>query len=96
MNQNSTVAQLVATRGNRCTAAILGYLEDYVYTEVPEITTGIQKQIRQVVLDQVNGFKDIAIDVVKSDASLINEMWVQELGKVRDELKHIRSALNGA
>ena len=77
-NQNTTVANLVATRGNRCTAAILGWMEDHVYEYLDD---DLRHQTRRMVLDQVNGFKDIAIDVVKSDVSMINETWVQELGQ---------------
>jgi len=55
-------ANLVATRGNRCSASILGYLEKNVYESHPDITTHEQKAIRQMVLDTINSFKDLAID----------------------------------
>lgn len=87
---NSTTANLVATRGNRCTAAILGFLEDEVYATVPEISTEMQKRIRQVVLDQINGFKDLAIDIVKSDAAVMNQVWVEKLDDMHRELRELR------
>lgn len=93
MNEsNSMAANLVATRGNRCTAVILGYLEDRVYREVPEITYEMQQAIRQVVLDQVNTFKDLAIDIVKSDTALMNDRWVEALDGIHEELRALRRA----
>ncbi len=89
---NSMAANLVATRGNRCTAAILGYLEDEVYSRVPEIDTAIQRQIRQVVLDQINAFKDLAIDIVKSDTALMNQVWVEKIDELREEVRSLRGA----
>ena len=70
MNENTLAANLMAKRGNRCTAAILSYLEDQLYTQV-EVPEQLQRQVRQTVLDQVNTFKDLAIDVVKSDTAII-------------------------
>lgn len=91
MNEsNSMAANLVATRGNRCTAVILGYLEENVYRDVPQISTSMQKQIRQVVLDQVNTFKDLAIDIVKSDTALMNQVWVEKLDQIHAEIRDLR------
>lgn len=92
MNEsNSMAANLVATRGNRCTAVILGYLEENVYRDVPQISTSMQKQIRQVVLDQVNAFKDLAIDIVKSDTALMNQVWVEKLDQIHEEIRDMRN-----
>lgn len=87
MNDNSLAANLVATRGNRCTAAILTYLEDNIYSRYPEITTADQRQIRSVIMDNINMFKDLAIDIVKSDTALINQVWVEKLDEIHAELK---------
>jgi hypothetical protein len=75
-------ANLVATRGNRCSATILGWLESNLYEEHPEISTAMQKQIRQVVLDNVNMFKDLAIDIVKSETDVLNEEWVLKIDEI--------------
>ena len=77
--ENSMAANLVATRGNRCSASILGYLEQNLYESHPEITTHEQKKIRQMVLDTINNFKDLSIDIVKSDESVINDEWVRKI-----------------
>jgi hypothetical protein len=90
---NSMAANLVATRGNRTTAAILGFMEDEVYTQVPQIPTSLQRQIRQVVLDQINAFKDLAIDIVKSDTALMNQVWVSKLDEIHQDLKRMRDGV---
>ena len=84
---NSTVANLVATRGNRTSAAILGWLEENLYTEVPQVSTEMQKKIRQMILDQVNSLKDLSIDIVKSETAVINQEWVDKLDAIHDELR---------
>ncbi len=84
---NSMAANLVATRGNRTSAAILGWLEENLYTEVPQISTEMQKRIRQTILDNVNAFKDLSIDIVKSESAVINQEWVDKLDAIHDELR---------
>lgn len=81
---NSSVATLVATRGNRCVASILGGLERRVFDK---LSSEDQEYVRTLVKEQVNLFKDIAIDVVKSDASVINEVWAQKLDEILAELR---------
>lgn len=85
-------AALIATRGNRCLAAIMGYLEESLYTKYPQITTEEQKRIRSVVVNAVNGFKDLAIDIVKSDQDMINDIWVQKLDKLHEEVRKLNAS----
>ncbi len=89
--QNSMASNLVATRGNRCSAAILGWIEENIYTEY-EIDPSMQRKLRQQVLDQINMFKDLSIDIVKSDTAVLNEVYVQKLDEIHEELR----TLNGA
>ena len=84
-------ANLVATRGNRCSAAVLGWIEENLYKEY-EIDQAMQRRLRQHVLDQINMFKDLSMDIVKSETAVINEVYVQKLDEIHDELR----ALNGA
>ena len=84
-------SNLVATRGNRCSAAILGWIEENIYTEY-EIDPSMQRKLRQQVLDQINMFKDLSIDIVKSDTAVLNEVYVQKLDEIHEELR----TLNGA
>lgn len=89
--QNSMASNLVATRGNRCSAAVLGWIEENIYTKY-EIDPSDQRKLRQQVLDQINMFKDLSIDIVKSDSAVLNEVYVQKLDDIHEELR----ALNGA
>ena len=84
-------ANLVATRGNRCSAAVLGWVEENLYKEY-EIDSAMQRRLRQQVLDQINMFKDLAMDIVKSETAVINEVYAQKLDEIHEELR----ALNGA
>lgn len=86
------MANLIAQRGNRCSAAVLGYLEDHVYRQYPQISTEAQKRIRLEVLDQINLFKDLVLDIVKSDTDLINDFWVQKLDQIHEEIRALREA----
>ncbi len=91
MKQNSMAANLVATRGNRCSAAILGWIEENVYKEY-EIDPAMQRRLRQQILDQVNALKDLSIDIVKSETAVINEVWVEKLDEIHQELRQLNGA----
>ena len=91
MARESFPAALIATRGNRCTATIMGFLEDTLYERYPNITTEDQRRLRQVVVGAVNAFKDLAIDIVKSDQDLINDIWVQKLDEIHQEMQKINA-----
>ncbi len=84
-------SNLVATRGNRCSAAILGWIEDNLYKEV-DIDPAMQRRLRQQVLDQINMFKDLSMDIVKSETAVINEVYAAKLDEIHEEIR----ALNGA
>lgn len=85
--ESSMAANLVATRGNRCSASILGYLERNIYESHPDITTSEQKAIRQMVLDTINSFKDLAIDIVKSDVAVLNDEWVRKIDEIHEAIR---------
>ncbi len=85
---NSPTANLIAARGNRCSASILGWMEKNIYGSLSDDQ---RRMVRQVVLDNVNAFKDLAIDVVKSDAAYVNQVWVEKLDRIHDEVKAIRT-----
>ena len=86
---NSMAVNLVATRGNRCSASILGWLETNLYTQYPAIDTKMQKAIRQVVLDNVNQFKDLSMDIVKSETAVINDEWVTKLDEIHRAVRSL-------
>ncbi len=91
MTKNSMASNLVATRGNRCSAAILGWIEDNVYKEY-DIDPQMRSRLRQHVLDQVNMFKDLSIDIVKSETAVLNEIYIQKLDDIHQELRAISGA----
>ena len=84
---NTPTANLIAARGNRCSASILGWMEKNIYDSLSEEQ---RRMVRQVVLDNINAFKDLAIDVVKSDAAFVNQVWVEKLDDIHDELRALR------
>jgi len=85
--ENSLAVNLVATRGNRCSASILGFLEGGIYEKHPEISTQEQKQIRLFVLDTINNFKDLCMDIVKSDSAVINDEWAKKIDEIHEAIK---------
>jgi hypothetical protein len=83
-DDNNGVAKLIAIRGNRTTASVLSWLEDNIYKHLTEEE---QKNTRRMILDHINGFKDLAIDIVKADTSYINEIWAEKLDEIHQELR---------
>jgi hypothetical protein len=63
---------------------VLGWLEDNVYEYLPE---DLQRSTRQMVLDNINTFKDLAIDVVKSDTAYLNQVWLEKLDEIHNEIR---------
>ncbi len=84
MPENTMAANLVQTRGNRVSATMLSWLEDNVYEFLEE---DLQRRTRQMVLDNVNGFKDLTIDIVKSDTAYMNQLWVEKLDEIHKEIR---------
>lgn len=89
MPENTMAANLVQTRGNRVSATMLSWLEDNVYEFLEE---DLQRRIRQMVLDNVNGFKDLTIDIVKSDTAYMNQLWVEKLDEIHKEIRRNAAA----
>lgn len=87
---NTMAARLIAARGNRCTASILGWMERNVKDDMPDNTW---RAMRQTIMEQINGFKDLAIDVVKSDTAYVNELWIEKLEELHNDIRGIRARL---
>jgi hypothetical protein len=90
-------ANLIASRGNRATAVLLGWLEENVYQFLPP---EVQTRTRQIVLDNINQFKDLAIDIVKSDTAYMNELWLEKVDEmhqsIRQDLRNYHGVSSGA
>lgn len=82
---NTMAANLIATRGNRTTAVMLSWLEDNVYEHLDE---ELQRRTRQMVLDNINVYKDLAIDIVKSDTAYMNEIWLEKIDELHEAIKN--------
>ncbi len=83
-NHNTMAANLIAARGNRTTAMVLGWLEDNVYEFLDD---DVQRNTRKMILDNINGFKDLAIDIVKSDTAYMNEIWLEKIDQIHEAIK---------
>ena len=83
---NDFAKNLVANRARRCSATILTWMENNIYEFLPREQ---QESVRRTVLSNVNDLSDIAIDIVKSDTSQINEFWVEELAEIKDMLREV-------
>ena len=81
---NTMAANLIATRGNRTTAVMLSWLEDNVYEHLDD---ELQHRTRQMVLDNINVYKDLAIDIVKSDTAYVNELWLEKMDELHEAIK---------
>ncbi len=81
---NPMAANLIATRGNRTTAMVLSWLEENVYEFLDD---GLQHRTRQMVLDNINVFKDLAIDIVKSDTAYMNEIWLEKIDEIHEAIR---------
>lgn len=89
---NELTRNLVATRGNRCTATILGHLEENVYEQY-DVPKNVQQNVRRVVLDSINSYKDLVIDIVKSGDDIVNDLWTERLGEIHDAIVGLREEL---
>lgn len=89
-NENIMAAKLVAARGNRLTAILLGWMEENIK---PDLTDEQWYDLRDLVRDQVNGYKDLIIDIVKSDTAYVNQLWVEKVDEIHRELRHIKAKL---
>lgn len=91
-SRDSLASNLVAVRGNRCSATILSFLESNVYAEFG-VSQSVQNRVRRAVLDAVNAYKDLAIDIVKADDAVMNDLYVETVGRIHDELADMRRML---
>jgi predicted RND superfamily exporter protein len=85
-NDHTMAVNLIKQRGNRATASLLTYMENNVQEYIPD---EVWNRTRREVLDAINGFKDLAIDVVKSDTAILNEEYLQALTDIKSELRNL-------
>ena len=83
-SNNSMAANLVQKRGNRCTATLLSWMEENIKDDLPPELWG---PLRRRVMDDINEFKDLAIDVVKSETALVNDVYIQQIAEIHDWMR---------
>ncbi len=86
------VQEILHRRKQRCIATILGVKEREVDLDLSAET---QAKLRKVILDEINDFHDIALDLLNSvDGGnvVVNQLWLDKL----DELyNHVVISNNG-
>lgn len=86
---NSMATNLVAARGNRTTATILSTIETEIYEDI-HVPDTVKRKVRQIILDQMNGYKDLVIDIVKSETSILNEHWVTRIDEIHEAIQSLK------
>jgi hypothetical protein len=81
------VRELLGRRRNRSIAIIL--TEKEIQAD-PHIPTDASKQLRKVVLDQMNDFHDFCVDLIESydtGAVTINQTWLDKLEEIHNYIQ---------
>jgi len=79
---NDQIKALLGKRRDRSIAILLGYKEREVDRYLP---SEIRAELRKNVLDQINDFYDLALDVLNSldgNAVVLNEEYLQRLDDI--------------
>ena len=77
-----SIRELLTRRKNRAAAIILGVKDDECDYFLPE---DVSKQLRKAILDQMNDFYDVCVDVIESldnDSYVINDHWLEKLDEI--------------
>lgn len=96
-------AELLAKRRDRAIAVILGTKEREADPYLPK---DAQAKLRKAVLDQMNDFYDLCLDLLRSvdqernvdqeEGVVINELYLEKIGQLHDEMGEIRRLLERA
>lgn len=84
--------ELLAKRKDRAVAIIMHTVERDIYPLLDQVSSGEQakRKLRKVVLDQVNDFYNLAIDVVASGEAQYTEfnadVWEQRLQRLETNI----------
>jgi hypothetical protein len=78
----SALNEMLSRRRDRAIAIILGVKERDCDRHLPP---GAQAALRKVVLDQLNEFYEVSVDIIRSldtGEVVLNEMWLQKLDEI--------------
>lgn len=77
------LTEALGRRRNKAISIILRFKEDYIDDQIDEATSD---QFRSVVLDQINDFHDVCVDLIGASGGVVNELWVEKLEEIHDIL----------
>lgn len=85
---------LIEKRRDRAIAKILGVKEREIDPHVPAY---VSQKLRKVVLDQVNEFADVILDVMGSLDSgevILNEAYLERLGQIHEAIAEVKDLVS--
>lgn len=91
---NQTVASILERRKNKAIAVVLGYKEREVDEFLPR---DVQEKLRKVILDQINDFHGLCMDIYQSLDSgevTLNEYWLELLQDIHGAIVNDRVLAN--
>jgi hypothetical protein len=77
------LTEALGRRRNKAISIILRYKEDHIDDQIDEDTSD---RFRTVVLDQINDFHDVCVDLIGASGGVVNELWVEKLEEIHDIL----------
>lgn len=81
---DDAVKRILAKRRDRMIATILGTKEDLFDDHISQADS---EEFRKVVLDQINDFFDLVIDMLKAsqpDGIVVNEVWLDKIAEIHE------------
>jgi hypothetical protein len=81
---DDAVKRILAKRRDRMIATILGTKEDLFDDQISREDS---EEFRKVVLDQINDFFDLVIDMLKAshpDGIVVNEVWLDKIAEIHE------------
>lgn len=80
---SNPLIEALGRRRNKAISIILRYKEDHIDSQIDEETSD---RFRTVVLDQINDFHDVCVDLFGASGGVVNELWVEKLEEIHDIL----------
>lgn len=68
-------------RRNKAISIILRFKEDEID---PFIDDEVSNQFRKLVLDQLNDFYEVCVDLIGAADGVVNELWLDKLMEIHD------------
>jgi hypothetical protein len=75
----------LARRRNKAISIILRFKEDNLDESLDDETSAA---FRTVVLDQINDFHDVCVDLIGASNGVVNEIWLDKIEAIHDAVVH--------